>query len=74
MNEDRKQQLIDKIKSSDQIANTVVHILDALVWAKKVGRWVIVPEGEGPVVVVDYNPELKKKILAELPAKGENGN
>jgi hypothetical protein len=59
-----KQYLIDKINSSDQIAKTVGHILDALAMADQIGKWVIIPEHpDSPIVLISHDPKLKEQIL-----------
>ena len=59
--DDRKEYLIEKIKSNPKLAKVVHLIIDAIHECGE-GMQTILP-GNGPVVIIDGRPETKAKFM-----------
>jgi uncharacterized protein Yka (UPF0111/DUF47 family) len=71
MKPEDKQELIDLINSSDEVADQVFKILRALSVAKLTGQCIISPKTkESPIVIISYTKELKDMIETQLEGTG----
>tara|TARA_R110002126_G_C10490983_1_gene504749 strand:+ start:9827 stop:10051 length:225 start_codon:yes stop_codon:yes gene_type:complete len=62
-----KQELIDCIQNDDELAEQIIKIFNALGTAQVCGKAIVLPKNEeSPIVVISFEPELKRIIEKQL--------
>jgi len=62
-----KQELIDCIQNDDELAEQMMKIFNALGTAQVCGKAIVLPKSEeSPIVVISFEPELKRMIEKQL--------